>query len=183
MRCDFGRHVRIHPPREREHLRSRRVRARDGLDRRPTASSTRTSTTARTASTPEQQQTIWEYVAKMVIIARDLMIGNPKLAELGFGEEALGHNAIAAGFQGQRQWTDHMPNGDFMETILNSSFDWNGIREAFVVATENDALNGRGDALRPPADRAPPPVSATCAPTGARKPSRRRPASISTFPA
>lgn len=92
--------------------------------------------------TPEQQQTIWEYVAKMVIIARDLMIGNPKLAELGFGEEALGHNAIAAGFQGQRQWTDHMPNGDFMETILNSSFDWNGIREAFVVATENDALNG-----------------------------------------
>ena len=92
--------------------------------------------------TPEQQQAIWEYVAKMVIIARDLMIGNPKLAELGFGEEALGHNAIAAGFQGQRQWTDHMPNGDFMETILNSSFDWNGIREAFVVATENDALNG-----------------------------------------
>jgi L-fucose isomerase len=73
---------------------------------------------------------------------RDLMIGNPKLAKMGFGEEALGHNAIASGFQGQRQWTDHMPNGDFSEAILNSSFDWNGIRQAFVVATENDCLNG-----------------------------------------
>jgi L-fucose isomerase len=70
------------------------------------------------------------------------MIGNPKLKESGFGEEALGHNAIAAGFQGQRQWTDHFPNGDFSEAILNSSFDWNGIRQAFVVATENDSLNG-----------------------------------------
>jgi L-fucose isomerase len=84
----------------------------------------------------------WETVVKMTIIARDLMIGNSKLAELGFGEEALGHNAIFSGFQGQRQWTDHFPNGDFMEAILNSSFDWNGIREAFVVATENDSLNG-----------------------------------------
>lgn len=84
----------------------------------------------------------WEFVVKMALIARDLMIGNPKLAELGFGEEALGHNAIAAGFQGQRQWTDHFPNGDFLETILNSSFDWNGIRESFVIATENDCLNG-----------------------------------------
>ena len=92
--------------------------------------------------TPEEQQKVWEYVAKMAIIARDLMVGNPKLAEKGFREEAEGHNAIAAGFQGQRQWTDHMPNGDFLETVLNSSFDWNGIREAFVVATENDALNG-----------------------------------------
>ncbi len=78
----------------------------------------------------------------MTLIARDLMIGNPRLAELGFGEEALGHNAIAAGFQGQRQWTDHFPNGDFMEAILNSSFDWNGIREPFTFATENDSLNG-----------------------------------------
>jgi L-fucose isomerase len=78
----------------------------------------------------------------MTLIVRDLMIGNPKLKALGFGEEALGHNAIAAGFQGQRQWTDHFPNGDFTEAILNSSYDWNGIREAFVVATENDALNG-----------------------------------------
>lgn len=84
----------------------------------------------------------WEFVVKMTLIIRDLMIGNPKLKELGFGEEALGHNAIASGFQGQRQWTDFKPNGDFAEAILNSSFDWNGIREAFVVATENDALNG-----------------------------------------
>jgi L-fucose isomerase len=76
------------------------------------------------------------------MIARDLMVGNPRLAESGYGEEALGRNAIAAGFQGQRQWTDHFPNGDFMEAILNSSFDWNGIREPFIVATENDALNG-----------------------------------------
>ncbi|NMB72069.1 MAG: L-fucose isomerase [Bacteroidales bacterium] len=85
---------------------------------------------------------IWEFVVKMTIIIRDLMIGNPRLAEMGYGEEALGHNAIAAGFQGQRQWTDFMPNGDFSEAILNSSFDWNGIRQAFVVATENDSLNG-----------------------------------------
>ncbi len=84
----------------------------------------------------------WETVIKMTMIARDLMIGNPRLAELGFGEEALGHNAILAGFQGQRQWTDHFPNGDFLEAILNSSFDWNGIREPFIVATENDSLNG-----------------------------------------
>ena len=90
----------------------------------------------------ERQQEIWEYVVKMAIIAKDLMGGNPKLAELGFGEEALGHNAIASGFQGQRQWTDHMPNGDFMEAILNSSFDWEGARQPYVVATENDAMNG-----------------------------------------
>ncbi len=84
----------------------------------------------------------WEFVVKMTIIIRDLMIGNPKLREAGFLEEALGHNAIASGFQGQRQWTDFMPNGDFSEAMLNTSFDWNGIREAFVVATENDSLNG-----------------------------------------
>ncbi|MEA3344859.1 MAG: L-fucose isomerase, partial [Chloroflexota bacterium] len=90
----------------------------------------------------EQKDEDWEFVVKMAIIARDLMVGNPRLAELGYGEEALGHNAIASGFQGQRQWTDHFPNGDFLEAILNSSFDWNGIREPFVVATENDALNG-----------------------------------------
>jgi len=91
--------------------------------------------------TREQKDKDWEFVVKMTLIARDLMIGNPRLKELGFGEEAEGHNAIAAGFQGQRQWTDHFPNGDFMETILNSSFDWNGIREPFIVATENDSLN------------------------------------------
>ncbi len=84
----------------------------------------------------------WEMCVKMVLIARDLMIGNPELDALGFGEEALGHNALISGFQGQRQWTDFKCNGDFLETILNSSFDWNGIREAFVVATENDSLNG-----------------------------------------
>ncbi len=90
----------------------------------------------------ERKDQEWEFVVKMAIIARDLMIGNPKLEELGFGEEALGHNAILAGFQGQRQWTDHFPNGDFLEAILNSSFDWNGIREPFLIATENDSLNG-----------------------------------------
>jgi L-fucose isomerase len=78
------------------------------------------------------------------MIARDLMRGNPRLAKLGFGEEALGHNAIAGGFQGQRQWTDHFPNGDFMEAVLNSSFDWNGIRSPIILATENDCLNGAG---------------------------------------
>ncbi|MCL6589988.1 MAG: L-fucose isomerase [Firmicutes bacterium] len=84
----------------------------------------------------------WETVVKMTLIARDLMVGNPKLNALGFGEESLGHNAIAAGFQGQRQWTDHFPNGDFLETILNSSFDWNGARAPYIIATENDCLNG-----------------------------------------
>ncbi len=84
----------------------------------------------------------WEMVVKMTLAARDLMIGNPALKKAGHGEEALGHNAIFGGFQGQRAWTDHFPNGDFMEAILNSSFDWNGIREAFVFATENDSLNG-----------------------------------------
>ncbi len=83
----------------------------------------------------------WEFVVKMALIARDLMVGNPRLKETGYGEEALGHNAIAAGFQGQRQWTDHFPNGDFMEAILCSSFDWDGIRQPYMLATENDSLN------------------------------------------
>jgi L-fucose isomerase len=86
----------------------------------------------------------WDMVVKMTLIARDLMVGNPRLAELGFGEEAMGHNAIAGGFQGQRHWTDHFPNGDFMEAILCSSFDWNGIRPPMVFATENDCLNATG---------------------------------------
>ena len=86
----------------------------------------------------------WEKSVTMALIARDLMHGNPRLAKKGFGEEAQGHNAIASGFQGQRQWTDHLPNGDFMETILNTSFDWNGPRSPYIVATENDALNGAG---------------------------------------
>lgn len=92
--------------------------------------------------TREQKDADWATSVKMAMIARDLMTGNPRLAELGYGEEALGRNAIVGGFQGQRQWTDFMPNGDFMEAILNTSFDWNGIREPFVVATENDSLNG-----------------------------------------
>ena len=84
----------------------------------------------------------WEFVTKMTMIIRDLMTGNEKLLEAGFKEESLGHNAIAAGFQGQRQWTDFKPNGDFSEAMLNTSFDWNGIREPYVVATENDTCNG-----------------------------------------
>lgn len=84
----------------------------------------------------------WERSVMMALIARDLMVGNPRLADRGFYEEAEGHNALAAGFQGQRQWTDHFPNGDFLEAILCSSFDWNGIRQPYVVATENDASNG-----------------------------------------
>src|SRR5207302_10657324 len=89
-----------------------------------------------------ENQRAWEWSVKMAMIGRDLLVGNPRLAELGFGEEALGHNAIAGGFQGQRQWTDHFPNGDFMEAILNSSFDWNGLRPPIIMATENDCLNG-----------------------------------------
>ncbi len=84
----------------------------------------------------------WEFVVKSAIIIRDLMIGNPRLAELGFVEESCGHNAILGGVQGQRQWTDYKPNFDFAEAILNSQFDWNGLRESLVLATENDALNG-----------------------------------------
>jgi len=83
----------------------------------------------------------WEFVVKSMLIVRDLMVGNPRLAEMGFVEEADGHNAIVAGIQGQRQWTDYKPNFDFLEAMLNSQFDWNGLREAFVVGTENDTLN------------------------------------------
>lgn len=90
----------------------------------------------------EQKDNDWEYVVKMTMIIRDLMTGNPALAKKGFGEESLGHNALVSGFQGQRQWTDFLPNGDFSEAILNSSFDWNGIRAPYMVATENDSLNG-----------------------------------------
>lgn len=91
---------------------------------------------------PEQKEKDWETIVKMALIARDLMVGNEKLLDMGYGEEALGHNAIAAGFQGQRAWTDYFPTGDFMEAILSSSFDWNGIREPYMLATENDNLNG-----------------------------------------
>lgn len=93
---------------------------------------------------PEERAKLWEDVVKMTIIGRDLMVGNPRLAELGYVEESMGHNAVAAGFQGQRQWTDHLPNGDFMEAILNSTYDWNGVRAPHILATENDSLNGVG---------------------------------------
>lgn len=89
----------------------------------------------------EKKREVLETNVKMFLIARDLMIGNPRLAELGYVEESCGHNAIAAGYQGQRQWTDHFPNADFLESLLCTSFDWNGIREPHVVATENDHLN------------------------------------------
>lgn len=92
--------------------------------------------------TADEYDSQWDYVTKMALIGRDLMLGNPKLADLGFGEEAAGHNAILAGFQGQRQWTDYLPNGDFFETIANTNFDWAGARQPHLVATENDSLNG-----------------------------------------
>ncbi|MBR4993900.1 MAG: L-fucose isomerase, partial [Lachnospiraceae bacterium] len=89
----------------------------------------------------EQKGKDWEFTAKMAVIIEDLYQGNPNLPE-GCEEEAVGHNAICGGFQGQRQWTDHWPNCDFPEAILNTSFDWNGAREPFILATENDTLNG-----------------------------------------
>lgn len=84
----------------------------------------------------------WEFVVKMTLVIRDIMLGNEKLDQMGWHEEALGRNAIAGGFQGQRMWTDWLPNADFSEAILNSTFDWNGKREPFILATENDGLNG-----------------------------------------
>jgi L-fucose isomerase len=89
-----------------------------------------------------QKEAEWDESVKMAIIAKDLMNGNPELKKLGFGEEAHGHNAIAAGFQGQRHWTDWRANGDFLETMANTSFDWDGFRQPYVLATENDTLNG-----------------------------------------
>lgn len=93
--------------------------------------------------TPAEKEKDWEFVVKMALIIKDLMNGNDRLPK-GCEEEAVGHNAIAAGFQGQRQWTDFYPNGDFAEAMLNTSFDWNGAREPYVLATENDVLNGLG---------------------------------------
>ncbi len=98
--------------------------------------------TNNTPHSKEQKEAEWETVVKMTLICRDIMLGNEKLAAAGFHEEALGRNAIAAGFQGQRMWTDFKPNADFTEAILCSSFDWNGRREPLVFATENDTLNG-----------------------------------------
>ncbi len=89
----------------------------------------------------EEKDKDWEFVVKMMCIIKDLMNGNPNLPD-NCQEEKLGHNAIAAGFQGQRQWTDFYPNADFPEALLNTSFDWNGTREPYILATENDVLNG-----------------------------------------
>lgn len=94
------------------------------------------------ATTKEEQEKQFEFTIKMTLIIRDIMLGNPKLDAIGRHEEALGKNAILGGFQGQRQWTDYKPNADFPEAILNTSFDWNGAREPFILATENDGLNG-----------------------------------------
>ncbi len=91
----------------------------------------------------EEKDADWEFVVKMMVIIKDLMCGNDKLPA-GREEEMVGHNAIAAGFQGQRQWTDFYPNADFAEALLNTSFDWNGAREPYILATENDVLNGLG---------------------------------------
>ena len=89
----------------------------------------------------EEKEKDWEFTVKMMCIIKDLMNGNPNLPE-GREEEMVGHNAIAAGFQGQRQWTDFYPNADFAEAMLNTSYDWNGAREPYILATENDTLNG-----------------------------------------
>ena len=94
-------------------------------------------------STDEKKESDWEFVVKMMCIIKDLMNGNENLPK-GCEEEKVGHNAIAAGFQGQRQWTDFYPNCDFPEALLNTSFDWNGAREPYILATENDVLNGVG---------------------------------------
>ena len=104
----------------------------------------------------------------MAMCIRDMMQGNSKLADIGRVEESLGYNAIAAGFQGQRHWTDQYPNGDTAEAILNSSFDWNGVREPFVVATENDSLNGVA-MLMVTSSPAPLRYLPMCVPTGHQK--------------
>ena len=91
--------------------------------------------------TREQKDKEWEFVVKMTLICRDIMLGNEKLSQIGWEEEALGRNGIAGGFQGQRMWSDWLPNGDFTEAILNSSFDWNGKKSPIIFATENDSLN------------------------------------------
>ncbi len=108
-------------------------KCKEGFDKNP----------AEVRKSPEEKEKDWEFVVKMMCIIKDLMNGNHKLPK-GCEEEAVGHNAIAAGFQGQRQWTDFYPNCDFAEALLNTSFDWNGAREPYILATENDVLNGLG---------------------------------------
>ena len=114
-------------------LRWTREKCTEGFDKNPPA----------IQKSREQKDKDWEFVVKMMCIIKDLMSGNPNLPD-GHQEETLGHNAIAAGFQGQRQWTDFYPNCDFAEAMLNTSFDWNGAREPYILATENDVLNGIG---------------------------------------
>ena len=110
-----------------------KANCKEGFDKNP----------AEVQKTPEQKEKDGEFLVKMMCIIKDLMNGNPNLPE-GCEEEKVGHNAIAAGFQGQRQWTDFYPNCDFPEALLNTSFDWNGAREPYILATENDVLNGLG---------------------------------------
>ena len=110
-----------------------RKKCPEGFDKNPEA----------VRRTPEQKEKDWEFLVKMMCIIKDLMNGNPNLPA-GCEEEKAGRNAIAAGFQGQRQWTDFYPNCDFPEALLNTSFDWNGAREPYILATENDVLNGIG---------------------------------------
>ena len=114
-------------------LRWTKEKCREGFDKNP----------AEVRKSPEEKEKDWEFVVKMMCIIKDLMNGNHNLPK-GCEEEAVGHNAIAAGFQGQRQWTDFYPNCDFAEALLNTSFDWNGAREPYILATENDVLNGLG---------------------------------------
>jgi L-fucose isomerase len=117
----------------------------------------------------EQIDSEWSDSVKMSLIARDLMVGNPQLAKMGLEEQAQGHGAIASGFQGQRQWTDHFPNGDFLEAILNTSFDWNGKRSPYIVATENDALNAATMLFRSPYSQILPKYLPTFEHIGARR--------------
>ncbi|MFR2345788.1 MAG: L-fucose isomerase, partial [Acutalibacteraceae bacterium] len=108
----------------------RRENCPEGFDKNP----------AELQKTAEQKEEDWAFTLKMMCIIKDLYNGNPNLPA-GCEEEMVGHNAIAGGFQGQRQWTDFYPNCDFPESMLNSTFDWNGPRETYVLATENDTLN------------------------------------------
>ncbi|MCI8359708.1 MAG: L-fucose isomerase [Clostridiales bacterium] len=126
-------HLGIYDPAEYEKaLAWTKSNCREGFDKNP----------ADKRHSREQKDAEWAFVVKMTLCCRDMILGNPRLAEMGYGEEALGHNGIAGGFQGQRAWTDWLPNGDFTEAILNSSFDWNGVRRPLALATENDGLNG-----------------------------------------
>ena len=110
-----------------------KAKCKEGFDKNP----------AELQKSREVKDEQWEFVVKMMVIIKDLMNGNNNLPK-GCEEEMVGHNALAAGFQGQRQWTDFYPNADFAEALLNTSFDWDGVREPYILATENDVLNGLG---------------------------------------